>query len=81
MFRPVNYGVLLELKNNKVKMAEVKIYKTSEKVLIWLYRTNRTQVWLGEQLGVTRQAINGKLADNSFTAGDIMKLSQMGCPI
>lgn len=60
-------------------MNEVRLYKTNEKVLIWLHRTNKTQVWLAEQLGVTRQAISGKIADNSFTAGDIIKLSQLGC--
>lgn len=62
-------------------MNEVRLYKTSEKVLIWLHRTNRTQVWLAEQLGVTRQAINGKIADNSFTAGDIIRLTQLGCTL
>lgn len=62
-------------------MNEVRLYKTSEKVLIWLHRTDRTQVWLAEQLGVTRQAINGKISDNSFTAGDIMRLTQLGCAL
>ena len=60
-------------------MNEVRLYKTSEKVLIWLHRTNKTQVWLAEQLGVTRQAISGKITDNSFTVGDVIKLSQLGC--
>lgn len=60
-------------------MNEVRLYKTSEKVLIWLHRTNKTQVWLAEQLGVTRQAISGKITDNSFTAGDVIKLTQLGC--
>lgn len=62
-------------------MNEIRLYKTSEKVLIWLHRSNKTQVWLAEQLGVTRQSISSKIADNSFTTGDIIKLSQMGCPL
>lgn len=59
-------------------MAEVTIYKTSEKVLIWLHRNKKSQVWLAEQLGVTRQAISGKISDNSFTVGDIVRLKSMG---
>ena len=30
----------------------MEIVKTSEKVLIWLHRTNRTQQWLAEQFGI-----------------------------
>lgn len=62
-------------------MAELKLYKTSEKVLIWLHRTNRTQSWLAEQLGMTRQAVAGKISDNSFTGGDVAKMQSLGCPI
>lgn len=57
----------------------MQIVKTSEKVLIWLHRTNRTQQWLSEQLGVTRQAVSQKISDNIFTVSDIIKLRSLGC--
>ena len=62
-------------------MAEIKVYKTSEKVIIWLHRENLTQQWLADQLGQTRQAMSQKIKDNMFTVGDIMRLQSMGCPL
>jgi hypothetical protein len=59
-------------------MATVTITKTSEKILIWLHRERKTQVWLADQLGVTRQAISNKITDNSFTVGDILRLKSLG---
>ena len=62
-------------------MAEVTIVKTSEKVLIWLYRENKTQVWLAEQFGVTRQSVSQKINDNIFSVGDMIILKRLGCQI
>jgi len=62
-------------------MTEIKVYKTSEKVIIWLHRENKTQQWLSEQLGQTRQAMSQKIRDNMFTPGDIIRLQLMGCPL
>lgn len=55
------------------------IVKTSEKVLIWLHRTNKTQQWLANEFGITRQAISQKINDNIFTVSDIMRLTKLGC--
>jgi hypothetical protein len=57
------------------------IQKTSEKVLIWLHRTNKSQVWLSEQLGCTRQALSTQLSDNSIKIGYILKIKELGCPL
>jgi len=57
----------------------MELHKTSEKVLIWLYRTNQSQQWLSEQLGITRQAVSQKIKDNVFTPYDIMTLKRLGC--
>jgi DNA-binding transcriptional regulator LsrR (DeoR family) len=59
-------------------MAEVKINKTSEKVIIWLYRENKTQQWLADQLGQTRQSVSQKIRDNYFSAGDLIKMKYLG---
>jgi len=59
-------------------MAEVIIYKTSEKVILWLYRSQKTQQWLADQLCQTKSSINGKIKSNCFTVGDIIKLKSMG---
>jgi len=60
-------------------MAEIKIIKNSEKVLIWLHRERKTQVWLAEQLrNQPRQAISNKMTDNSFTSEDIQDMKRLG---
>lgn len=60
-------------------MAEIKIIKNNEKVLIWLHRERKSQVWLADQLrGQTRQAISNKMTDNSFTTEDIQDLKRLG---
>jgi len=53
--------------------------KSNEKVLIWLFRENKTQQWLAAQLGITRQAISQKISDNIFSVSDIMHLRRLGC--
>jgi len=59
-------------------MAEVKLIKTSEKVIIWLHREEKTQQWLADQLGQTRQAISQKIKENYFTASDLIKIKYLG---
>jgi len=57
------------------------LIKTSEKVLIWLHREKRTQQWLSEKLGVTRQSVSQKINDNFFQPRDILILKSLGCPL
>lgn len=56
----------------------VEINKTSEKVIIWLHRENKTQQWLAEQLGQTRQSISQKIKDNYFSVGDLIRMKSLG---
>ena len=74
-----NYSAFFrtQIKQSKV----MQIVKTSEKVLIWLHRTKKTQQWLAEQFGVTRQAVSQKINDNMFSVGDIIKLRSLGCDL
>lgn len=60
-------------------MAELVIYKTSEKVILWLHRKQYTQQWLADQLGQTKSAINGKIKSNVFTTSDLLKMKSLGC--
>ena len=60
------------------KMAEVRLIKTSEKVIIWLHREDKTQLWLAEQLGQTRQSISQKIKENYFTPSDLIKMKFLG---
>ena len=62
-------------------MSAITVFKTSEKVLIWLHRSGNTQVWLAKQMNTNRQAIAKKIEDNIFTPGDILTLSRLGCPL
>jgi len=59
-------------------MAEVKLIKTSEKVIIWLHREDKTQLWLADQLGQTRQSVSQKIKENYFTASDLIKMKSLG---
>jgi len=59
-------------------MAELTIVKTNEKVLIWLHRENKTQQWLSEQLGQTRQSISQKIKENYFSVSDLMRMKSLG---
>lgn len=56
----------------------VEINKTSEKVIIWLYRENKTQQWLADQLGQTRQSVSQKIRDNYFSEADLIKIKSLG---
>ena len=55
--------------------------KTSEKVIVWMYRNNISQIYLAKEMGTTRQTLASKLKDNIFTTGDIMTLTRLGCPL
>ena len=59
-------------------MAEVKIYKQSEKVLIWMHRNNLTGQDLASKIGITRQAFSQKMKSNSFTSNDLMVFRSLG---
>ena len=59
-------------------MAEVKISKNNEKVIIWLFRIGETQQWLADKLGQTRQSISQKIRDNYFTELDLIKMKELG---
>lgn len=54
------------------------IIKTSEKVLIWMHRTGRTQIEIAEALGTTRQTFAKNLKENMFSASDMMNLKRLG---
>lgn len=62
-------------------MAEVRITKTSEKIIIWLYRENKTQQWLADKLGQTRQSVSQKIRDNYFSANDLIVIKSLGFDI
>jgi len=56
----------------------MKVYKTSEKILLWLYRENISQSEVANKIGITRQAFSQKIKTNIFTIMDIAILKQMG---
>ena len=60
---------------------DIILEKTSEKVLIWLHREDKTQQWLAEQMGITRQSVSHKINDNIFQIRDIIVLKSLGCPL
>lgn len=63
-------------------MTEVmNIIKNSEKVLLWLYREDRTMTWLAKELGQTIQSVSQKMKTNGFTDWDISTLRCLGCPL
>jgi hypothetical protein len=61
--------------------AVMNIIKNSEKVLLWLYRKDKTMTWLSKELGQTIQAVSQKLKTNGFTDKDISTMRRLGCPL
>ena len=63
-------------------MAEVmNIIKNSEKVLLWLYREDKTMTWLAKELEQTKQAISNKIKTNGFSDRDLTRIKLLGCPL
>lgn len=54
------------------------IVKTSEKILIWMHRTGKTQIEIAEALGITRQTFAKNLKENMFSISDMMNLKRLG---
>ena len=59
-------------------MAEIKVYKTNEKILIWMHRTNTSGQQIASKIGVTRQAWSQKMKSNTFSVNDLIVLKSMG---
>lgn len=59
-------------------MAEMRIIKTNEKVLIWMHRTGMSGQKISKEIGITRQAWSQKLRDNTFTPRDLMTIQRLG---
>lgn len=59
-------------------MEEVRIYKTSEKLMVWMRRNNYTQEYIALKLGITRQTLAKRLDDNFFNIGELFALKSMG---
>ena len=54
------------------------IIKTSEKVLVWMHRTGKTQLELSKDMNINRQALASKIKDNVFSITDLMNLKRLG---
>lgn len=57
---------------------DTKVYKMSEKLLLWMRRNNKTQIEVAKELGITRQSLASRMKDNYFTVGELIKLKEMG---
>jgi hypothetical protein len=63
-------------------MTEImQIIKNSEKILLWLYREDKTMTWLSLELGQTKQAVSQKIKTNSFSDWDLTRIKRLGCPL
>jgi len=56
----------------------MRVYKTSEKLMIWMRRNNYTQDYIALKLGITRQTLAKRIQDNFFSVGDIAILKGLG---
>jgi hypothetical protein len=57
------------------------IIKNSEKVLLWLYREEKTMTWLAKELEQTKQAVSHKIKTNGFSDWDIARIKRLGCKL
>lgn len=56
----------------------MKVYKTSEKLMIWMRRNNYTQDYIALKLGITRQTLAKRIQDNFFSVSDVAILKGLG---
>lgn len=56
----------------------MKIIKTSEKVLVWMHRTGKTQLEVSKAMNINRQALAQKIKENVFSVSDVMNLKRLG---
>jgi len=56
----------------------MKLIKTSEKVLVWMHRTGKTQLEVSDAMNINRQALASKIKDNVFSVSDLMNLKRLG---
>ena len=54
------------------------IFKTSEKLLIWMFRSRYSQIDVARELGVSRQTLSAKIKDNYWTDGELATLRRLG---
>lgn len=59
-------------------MESIRVYKTSEKLMIWMRRNNYTQEYVASRLGITRQTLAKRLDDNFFSVGELIALKSIG---
>lgn len=57
-------------------MAE--IFKTSEKLILWMHRSRYSQLEVARELFITRQTLAGKIRDNFWTGGELATLKRLG---
>lgn len=56
----------------------MRVYKTSEKLMIWMRRNNYTQDYIALKLGITRQTLAKRIQDNFFSVSDVAILKGLG---
>ena len=56
----------------------MELIKTSEKILIWMYRENITGQKIANEIGITRQAGSNKLKSNIFSIADMLAIKRLG---
>lgn len=57
-------------------MAE--IFKTSEKLILWMHRSRYSQLEVARELYVSRQTLANKLKDNYWTRFELQTLRRLG---
>ena len=57
-------------------MAE--IFKTNEKLIIWMHRSRYSQQKVSKELGITRQTFASKLIDNYWSKAELEALKRLG---
>jgi predicted transcriptional regulator len=59
-------------------METISVHKTSEKVLIWMHRNNKSGQEIAKEAGITRQGFSKMMSDNIFSIKVLMALKRLG---
>ena len=57
-------------------MAE--IFKTNEKLIVWMHRSRYSQLDVARELFITRQTLANKIRDNYWTRFELETLKRLG---
>jgi hypothetical protein len=59
-------------------MSTIVVHKTSEKILLWMHRNDKSGQDIADEAKITRQAFSSMMRSNTFTPKVLLALKRLG---